>query len=65
VVQAVLGVLAVVLVTVALVWVFAPDTEEVDPTTPPFTLPTDLSSTTAPGGVPTTAPTTTPATPPG
>ena len=64
VLQAVLGVLVVVLVATALVWVFAPDTAE-DPSTPPFTIPPDLTSTTAPGGAVTTVPTTTATTPPG
>ena len=65
VIQAVLGVLAVVLVAVALVWVFAPNTDEVDPTTPPFTLPPELTTTTVPGGAVTTVPTTATTAPPG
>jgi hypothetical protein len=65
VVQAVFGVLTVVLVTVALIWVFKPDTVDDVPSTPTFTIPPDLTSTSAPSGVVTTVPATTATSTPG
>ena len=66
VVQAVVGVLTVLMVTAVLIWVLAPDTGNSGPSTPNITLPPDMtSSTSIPGGAGSTVPTTTATTLPG